>query len=134
MKHITAKTVLFHVAKSTQLFSLFALGLSTVALWIIEIFLALDLSLETQRKFSGFTDTTSTNEYVASLTDIAPTIVIKWLVLSMALTAALLLIKRVRTHGKSYVVGSAVFIVFCLLAAALAHDIVRTNLSTLAAT
>lgn len=129
MKAPQTTGIMYTACKVGQLLSLLTLGLGTVVTWIVEVYLALELSLESDRKYAGFTNPDNVNEYISALTNVAPSIVLKWAVISTFLTVVLLSFKRVRAYGKSYIVSSAVFIAFCFAATALSHQIIRTHLA-----
>mgnify|MGYP006146603675 CR=1 FL=1 len=131
MKLPKVTAVTYTILKAMQLFSLFALGLSTIVTWIVEIYFALELSLESDRKYGGFSDPESVNEYIKALANIAPSAVVLCLIVGVVLTSLLLILKRAREHNKSYIVSCYVFIFFCFIATAFAHAIIKQQLTNI---
>src|SRR5690348_7617042 len=114
----SSNAVLFYSSRIIQRLSLcFVIG-STIIHWIIMIVITANIRFIKNLENHNFKDPQGFNELLTRVTNTQSLIILRWTIITAAITLMLLLIKRYRKYNKPLIVDSFVIMAFCVVSVA----------------
>jgi hypothetical protein len=117
-------SIRYYTARLAHKWAMLTLVGSTIIYWVFLVTTSTAIYFANQTGV-GFKDSESTNRTIGEIQGLFETFVLRWAILFVLGTLALLAIKRFRSYEKPQLVDSLIIAIYCLGSVALSQQILR---------
>ena len=132
VNYMKFKILLYYAGRITQRLALYTVVGATVVHWMILIFISGSVAFRQQLVNNKFQDIDAYNREINVMLNSQSHVVLRWAIICILLTVALLAISRFRKYEKTMLIDSIVLVAFCLLSVVFSQLIVRNFIYRLA--